>query len=768
MEQRDLVPSPRSTSRPRQTRAKNTSQQQHRDPHLAASLPVPATARAPTPQISEYLENEDVSVSEPFLRFPRPQGNKRLAKWISSSDPNIMDLSSDNNSEPGLEGSTYELISKEESAPNAHPMSTDSELQDDSQQDFDESVSESVGSLDQFRQDDVQSLASTDHIEDEEEDGFQNHYDDDDENDDVSTTPDDERSRLTDVTVVNQEGDRPAPHDFEDDQEVSDAESRSSIEYTRQSLGTPSILTPEASKILSPLRGGVHETIGQLRLSNMSSRDSESERNSEVSIGRKLGGLASSLLPHPPARNDQKAWRKYRDEHWLAYNTWQAFDVLRENPRQIVVSIFTVILASVILAYADGLRAQNAHQADFISVETATTTTTVIVESTILVPSVETKQAVHSSTGVALIPIHESHGEEGLFGYSLPLVSFTPEGQTGVLIRADPSIPKTWKAQRECVKIHATRGEKTVPLNVSFTSSNIIAADIPKAEAHGIVQIKLSSKCRPKFEKSVKLHFCKGVIEQAFDRVGEIAHALKGFQPEQLRNVDSSKALRSMSDNVDRTLTSAKEKGVEMVTSQWAVACQMLGPLGLSMMQASQEVSRRYHQAGEVVKTMSGRAEKPFLELKRQGLRITHNSIQSSRKYLGKAQDNLAGNVHSALQKAATSQRAHQIHLQQAVSAFDVEAMQKQLRFGLLDAQVAAKTWWLKATGRADQSKEYGRRAKEFIAELHAFASHESSSAKKGTAQVKSGHCSRENCKNKCKSSGTGQGRKTHQCVAAA
>src|SRR5687767_1189971 len=170
MDQRDSIPSPRSKSRACQPRAKNNPKQ-HRDPHHTASLPTTATASSL--QTSANLNDEDVSISEPSSRFPRPQGNKRLANWISSSDPNIMDLASENGSEPGLAGSTYELINKEGSSPNAQHLNTDSESQDDSQHDFDESVSESIGSLDQFRQDDVQSLASTDHIEDEEDDGFQ-------------------------------------------------------------------------------------------------------------------------------------------------------------------------------------------------------------------------------------------------------------------------------------------------------------------------------------------------------------------------------------------------------------------------------------------------------------------------------------------------------------------------------------------------------------------------------------------------------------------
>ncbi|KAK3333340.1 hypothetical protein B0T19DRAFT_341835, partial [Cercophora scortea] len=100
------------------------------------------------------LPEASTSASVPILRFPRPQGSKYLANWVSNSSPDILQppIMSDAGS---LADSAYEIIN-----------STDSESQDGR-------LTESTGSLEAPQPDDVHSL-----------DGSENHYDsetDDDE-----------------------------------------------------------------------------------------------------------------------------------------------------------------------------------------------------------------------------------------------------------------------------------------------------------------------------------------------------------------------------------------------------------------------------------------------------------------------------------------------------------------------------------------------------------------------------------------------------------
>ncbi|KAK3302321.1 uncharacterized protein B0T15DRAFT_301068 [Chaetomium strumarium] len=108
------------------------------------------------PQTSDFPQNEISAVSVrdgdtrlaaaeqrlatslPILRFPRPQGSRHLANWVSNSSPDIMKSTMSDTS--SLTDSSYEII-----------HNTDTESQDDR-------LTESVGSLSVPQQGDVHSL----------------------------------------------------------------------------------------------------------------------------------------------------------------------------------------------------------------------------------------------------------------------------------------------------------------------------------------------------------------------------------------------------------------------------------------------------------------------------------------------------------------------------------------------------------------------------------------------------------------------------------
>lgn len=744
MEQRDSITSPRSTSFPEQTQANNSDTdavtESNRDPSLTGPLPAASTSSSTEQQLESDNDDDKTSSSELTLRFPRPQGNKRLAHWISASDPNIMATASENASESGLASSTYELINKEDALPHAQLAHTDSESQDDSQDVFDSSISESVGSLDQFRQDDVQSLASTDQME-EEEDGLHHHYDDDEHHDDASTAPDDEGSRLTEETWVNRSRELPVAQYPSDAEELSDAESRSSIEYTHQSLGTPSMLTPDASKILSPESADAQRATQQTDkrfqddIARVGQAVYSTYRGLFYSTDTKETTV-TTVSPKPPATDDEEAWEKYRNEPRTTSMRQKVVHTMHVNAWQYATYLASLTLGSILMVMACSARDPTLGALSPAAIE-KTTTSTAIMPTTSLASITGTAQVADPTTGVALIPLYESHGDEWLFGYKVPSVSFTPEGDSGILINVEPSIPKTWTAQRECVKIHATRGEKTVPLKVDFTNLDAIHVGFAKTEAHGIVQIKLSSKCRPKFEKSVKVHFGKGFVQHIFD---ELADASMIF---------------------DRALTSAKSKADRMIWSGLSSATANLGPFGDQLCKAAEEASRRFHQAEGVLHQVSARTQWPLNELRVHATRITEQSMHSAEKVLGTVKDNVVGGASYAVRKAAASQQSHQAQLKQMFSGINMDDMQQQLRFGLLDAQVSAKAWWLKATGREAKSEEYRLRAKEFINELYAYSTHGSSSKK---VKGKSWDAGAPKCKSKPMRRGQ---RGTHQCDPA-
>lgn len=120
-----------------------------------------------------------LSSSELTLRFPRPQGNRQLASWISSSEPDIMNPTGAPDDVGPLAESTYEFINT-----------------DDESQDGRATEAESLSSFDYARPDDVHSLAGTEHTED-----MANHSDSD--SDDEENAAED-RSRASSIQYAEQ------------------------------------------------------------------------------------------------------------------------------------------------------------------------------------------------------------------------------------------------------------------------------------------------------------------------------------------------------------------------------------------------------------------------------------------------------------------------------------------------------------------------------------------------------------------------------------
>ncbi|KAH6976130.1 hypothetical protein BKA56DRAFT_488384 [Ilyonectria sp. MPI-CAGE-AT-0026] len=219
------------TVAPQSSTTANTTTNTTTATSTSSLVPTTSTTSSTTP--ASTPPRNQLSTSEPSLRFPRPQGNRLLANWISSSNPDIMRVTS--TEDTGLSESTYELIT-----------GTDTESQDDN---YTESMGESVGSLDFHRPDDVHSLADTEHTYDDESvaGDVELHtntarQDDGDEYDTAVLDPT-PSPQVDEASASNNESDT-------ESESEDDARSRSSLEYTQQSLKTPSIPTPEASRIV--------------------------------------------------------------------------------------------------------------------------------------------------------------------------------------------------------------------------------------------------------------------------------------------------------------------------------------------------------------------------------------------------------------------------------------------------------------------------------------------------------------------------------------
>ncbi|TQV91830.1 hypothetical protein IF1G_09415 [Cordyceps javanica] len=407
-----------------------------RDTQIFSPLPRPSLQ-----QDSQEHQEPQLSFSEPTLRFPRPQGNQSLAHWISSSDPDIMHLTSAPVEDAGLSESTYELVG-----------GTDTESQDGN---YTDNISESVGSLDFHRPEDVVSLAGTEHTCDEESvaDGAeeQNH----------SHSPE----------LAHPQMQHPADSEDTDDDDNS---SKASLEYADNSLRTPSILTPEASRYLG----------------------TEDELSKETFLTRWLlwtHGMSDSIAQ-------------------FVFAAMSGF-----------LALAAVVM--VIHTFVPGI--------DTTSQPAVSSTAPAIGQTSLFAHS--TQSQLHATlaqspptSGVALIPLQGSP-DEGLFRSRKPVVSFTPHGKNDVLIHVAREVRDTWMSNN-CLDVTVLRSTQKLEFSLSPVDDGILVK-FPRREAYGVVNLSVKSTCRPKTEKAIKVHFGKGIIVDAFERTKSLAQDLSELVP---------------------------------------------------------------------------------------------------------------------------------------------------------------------------------------------------------------------------------------------
>lgn len=460
-----------------------------------------------TPTASPTPNWAPLSQSEPFLRFPRPQGNHQLASWISSSDPAIMRVVSTD--EPGLSGSTYELIT-----------SSDSDGQSDP---YIESMSASLGSLDfQRPDDDLNSLAGTEHTCDDESitDSFepvdnpvnevQQVYDEAD----VTASLDDQAQSQSQATISEL-----APHDDKAEYESEDdSASRSSLDYTQESLGTPSIPTPEASKI-------VDRPAEDLDVISSFEEDEETENGKECPL---LYGWYQTLREKEAA-----AWSMITDTGF---------------------SIPPVILALIALLIP--VLVSMTSPPTELHIPTATPAVTART-MTSFVTTTETLSLTHAlsstTTKPSRAPVENAKRDEVLFGGKNPDVVVFKQQSCRFLVQIPDKVKYTWLL-KNCLSFSATRELDSVVIDVSVVDDGM-QIKFPRAECHGAVQVELTAQCQPKAHQRFQIEFEKGIVEEALEKTKNFAQNLTDFVPAAAQEAErciegARRSLESASDNV--------------------------------------------------------------------------------------------------------------------------------------------------------------------------------------------------------------------------
>ncbi|KAG7407773.1 hypothetical protein Forpe1208_v013245 [Fusarium oxysporum f. sp. rapae] len=486
------------------------------------SSPFPRPTTPATPGPSTISSNRSsLSTSEPTLRFPRPQGNRHLANWISSSNPDIMRITT-TTEDTGLSESTYELIS-----------GTDTESQDGN---YTESISESVGSLDVHYPEDVHSLAGTEQT-----------YDDEslaDENEppvlqsvqepqamsvsepmDINETPRAEQSWASvvkngplpeveaEIEAEEEPELEPATKAEPESESEDEARSRSSLEYTQQSLKTPSIPSPDASM------------------------------------------TEDSQKPSPDDIQEQAESQRARFNKWLKEvqpHPTRPWEAMIKFAKSIFPAVLALVLMSLIRTYYTPLSKE---VVPHIPAATSAVTThpTLLTSSYTSLPTLQILSTSAGPTG--LVPLENLRPDEWLWGGKQPEVTVTKQ-RGGFLIHMPRSAKKLW-LDRDCLKFDAKRGDQSVGFGTSSVDEGILLK-IPKEEAHGTIKVDIFTTCRPKVHKVLRITFQKGIISEALDSTWAFAQYFPELVPAAAQEAErcleeAKRSLGTASDNFMNT-----------------------------------------------------------------------------------------------------------------------------------------------------------------------------------------------------------------------
>ncbi|KAJ3464081.1 hypothetical protein MRS44_008867 [Fusarium solani] len=513
----------------------------------------PISSRPPTPASNTSTPaapgRSPLWTSEPTLRFPRPQGSRHLANWISSSNPDIMRVTTTSD-DVGLSESTYELIS-----------GTDTESQDGN---YTGSISESVGSLDFHRPDDVHSFAGTEQTNDDEsladeyeplsQPSQQGSEEGPDTTDAAQTSPQ-EQSWATVVKngshpEVEQEPEpqhQPEPEVNAESESESEDEglSRTSLDYTQQSLKAPSIPPPTLATSCNHLL-----LMMSRRMQTPSGQDSTHGSEASALPGLLFALVLAALIPvflSPPCNT-------------AAPHTPAATSALTTAPTPLS---FTSRASS------------------------------------------STPRVQPTSTRVAeLFPLENIQPNNWRFPGPKPDVTVTRH-KGNFLIHVAQDVKDSWLS-RKCLLFTAQRGEENVRFSVSSVDEGLLLK-FPNEEAHGTVKVDIRTTCWPRIGKTLRITFEKGIISEALELSKAFAQNLPELVPaaaqEAERRLEGAKrSLETATDNFIMTSDSL----LKTLTARFHETHRSLGWIKKDIRDrvrlAKEDVSKRLEDVADQVK----------------------------------------------------------------------------------------------------------------------------------------------------------------------
>jgi hypothetical protein len=388
--------------------------------------------------------------------------------------------------------SSYELISN-----------IDTESQDGN---YNESMSESIDSFDLARPDDVQSCAGTEQTYDDEsitDEGDASAQQTQEESDDISESIDVNQTPQTQQSWASVVNNGPLPEveaEIEPDEapelelqpaeqepeSEDEARSRSSLEYTQQSLKTPSIPSPDAGNM---------DKLDRLPLPTEVGNDEETQR---ATLHKWL-----KETQHPEFTNTE---------------------AIRRVAMSSLPAILLLVLVSLISFFLSPLE-RDATPHIPAATSAVTTHPTLLSSSRSSQP---TSQSLSTSISSALIPLQDARTNEWLWG-SQRIDVTVKRHQGNFLIHMPRGIKKSW-LDRDCLNFNAKRDEKQVRFGTSSVDEGIVLK-IPRDEAHGTVKIDIYTTCRPRIHKVLQVEFGKGIFSEALNLTLSLAQRVPELVP---------------------------------------------------------------------------------------------------------------------------------------------------------------------------------------------------------------------------------------------
>lgn len=445
-----------------------------------------------SPQTSAPVRTTHTSNSVPTLRFPRPQGNRQLTNWVSSSQPDIMsptNLQDDAPLSSSVADLGYEFIG------------TDGESQGESAMSSYDHASELA--------DDVQSLADTDTGTD----AYTN---------DVDTDSSDEEDDAEDHILG--ESNTGTAHAHEEDHE-SDMEIMADL-----SLEHP-------TELFAP---------GSAHISRPSSVSDNSHDDPILERALSAAELARERAAAKAAEQPKEKGVDAKSKTWIHRSSTGGFSLreiyeetvnrvkhdsaFRRLLQRITIGFVLLSLGYMITPSHIGLLSSKNTTISTVPVASVAPISTEIVVSTSTVTATVTSTKTTSnalqtttspSKSVASVP------SDADLRARPPPYSASLHSRNEILLKVPPQYKSAW-ISKQAVMISVSRGAS----DISSKSTKITPVDegflieVALEEAHGILDVSIATTRKPKINETFHVSFGRYMFVDAFDAGKQL---MKGF-----------------------------------------------------------------------------------------------------------------------------------------------------------------------------------------------------------------------------------------------